>query len=114
MHELGIVMNVIKQVEQVAAENGVKQVCKLTMEVGEVSSVVPELFTDCFEWAKKKTTYLKEAELELVILEGISYCRDCKSTYSTTAYAKKCPTCGGGNTYLVTGNEINIKQIQVI
>lgn len=114
MHELGIVMNVIKQVEQVAAENGVKQVCKLTMEVGEVSSVVPELFTDCFEWAKKKTTYLKEAELELVILEGISYCRDCKSTYSTTAYAKKCPNCGGGNTYLVTGNEINIKQLQVI
>lgn len=114
MHELGIVMNVIKQVEQVAAENSVKQVCRLTMEVGEVSSVVPELFTDCFKWAKKKTTYLKEAELELVILEGISYCRDCKSTYSTTAYAKKCPNCGGGNTYLVTGNEINIKQIQVI
>ena len=39
MHELGIVMNVIKQVEQVAAENGVKQVCRLSMEVGEVSSV---------------------------------------------------------------------------
>lgn len=114
MHELGIVMNVIRQVEQVAAENGVKQVCRLDMEVGEVSSVVPELFKDCFEWAKKKTTYLKEAELELVILEGISYCRDCKSTYSTTAYAKKCPNCGSGNTYLVTGNEINIKQIQVI
>lgn len=114
MHELGIVMNVIKQVEQVAAENGVKQVYKLSMEVGEVSSVVPELFKDCFEWAKKKTTYLKETELELVILEGISYCRDCKSTYSTTAYAKKCPNCGSGNTYLVTGNEINIKQIQVV
>ena len=114
MHELGIVMNVIKQVEQVAAENGVKQVCRLSMEVGEVSSVVPELFQDCFEWAKKKTAYLKEAELELVILEGISYGRDCKRTYPTTAYARQCPNCGSGNTYLVTGNEINIKQIQVV
>lgn len=114
MHELGIVMNVIKQVEQVAEQNGVKQVCKLNMEVGEVSSVVPELFCDCFEWAKKKTTYLQQAELELVILQGISYCRDCQNTYSTTAYAKTCPHCGSGNTYLVTGNEINIKDIQVL
>lgn len=114
MHELGIVMNVIKQVEQVAEENGVDRVLKLNMEVGEVSSVVPELFTDCFEWAKKRTKYLKEAELELIILEGISYCRDCKSTYSTTAYAKQCPNCGSGNTYLVAGNEINIKNIQVV
>lgn len=114
MHELGIVMNVIKQVEKAAAEHHVKQVCRVTMELGEVSSVVPELFEDCFEWAKKRTECLRDAELEMVILEGISYCRACKSTYSTTAYGRKCPRCGGGDTYLVTGDEINIKQIQVV
>lgn len=114
MHELGIVMNVIDQVERIAAENGAKQVCKLSMEIGEVSSVVPALFRDCFEWAKQKTDYLKEAELELVILQGISYCQDCKGTYPTTTYAKRCPHCGSDNTYLITGNEINIKQLQVL
>lgn len=114
MHELGIVMQVIDQVEQVAAESGVNQVLKLNMEVGEVSSVVPALFTDCFEWAKKKTTYLRDAQLELVILEGISYCQDCRETYRTTAYAKQCPYCGSFHTYLVTGNEVNIKDIEVI
>ena len=54
MHELGIVMQVIDQVEKAAEENAVSKVLKLRMEVGEVSSVVPELFTDCFQWAKKK------------------------------------------------------------
>ncbi len=114
MHELGIVMQVIDQVEQVAEENGVEQVRKVNMEIGEVSSVVPELFTDCFHWAKMKTRHLQQAELEIVLLEGVSYCRDCKSTYKTTEYAKQCPNCAGNNTYLLTGNEINIRDIEVI
>ena len=113
MHELGIVMNVVKQVEEVAAANKVQKVTKLNVEVGEVSSVVPDLFIDCFEWAKKKTEYLKECDLHLIILEGISYCRACRKTYKTTEYAKECPYCKGNDTYLVTGNEVNIKDIEV-
>jgi len=113
MHELGIVMHMIDQVERVAEENQVERVTKINMEVGEVSSVVPDLFTDCFHWAKKKTKYLQQAQLELIILEGVSYCRECRQTYKTTEFAKKCPHCGSEDTYLVTGNEINIRDIEV-
>lgn len=113
MHELGIVVRVIEQVEKVAEENNVSEVVKLTLEVGEVSGIVPDLFTDCFEWSKKKSKYLQNCELELIILEAISYCRDCKETYKTTEYAKQCPHCGSTDTYLVSGNEISIKDISV-
>lgn len=54
MHELGIVLNVIDRVEEIAKENNVKKVTKLTLEIGEVSSIVPSYFSDCFEWAKKR------------------------------------------------------------
>lgn len=114
MHELGIVLNVIDRVEEIAKENKVKKVTKLTLEIGEVSSIVPSYFSDCFEWAKKKTDYMKDTELEMIILEGLSYCRDCKKTYLTTEYAKKCPHCGSDDTYLVTGDEMRIKDIEVI
>ncbi len=114
MHELGIVMHVVDQVEKVAVENNVERVLKLTLEVGEVSSIVPELFTECFEWAKKKTEHLKDTELELILLEAVSYCRDCKKTYKTTEHAKECPHCGSNDTYLVTGNEMNIKDMEVV
>ena len=114
MHELGIVLNVIDRVEEIAKENNVKKVTKLTLEIGEVSSIVPSYFSDCFEWAKKKTDYMKDTELEMIILEGLSYCRDCKKTYKTTEYAKKCPPCGSDDTYLVTGDEMRIKDIEVI
>jgi len=114
MHELRIVMQVIDQVEKIAEENEVSKVMKLNLEVGEVSSIVPDLFKDCFEWAKKKTKYMQEAQLEMIILEGISYCQDCKETYKTTEYAKQCPHCGSYKTYLITGSEINIKDIEVV
>ncbi|MCD8285762.1 MAG: hydrogenase maturation nickel metallochaperone HypA, partial [Clostridia bacterium] len=114
MHELGIVMHVVDSIESTAKELGVEKVTKLRMEVGEVSTVVPELFTDAFDWAKKRTQYMQECDLELIIIQGISYCRACRKTYETTKYAKQCPFCGSYDTYLVTGNEITIKDIQVI
>lgn len=113
MHELGIVRHVIDQVEKAAEENNVERVIKLTLEVGEVSSIVPDYFRDCFEWSKKKTKYMRDTQLELIILEGISYCTNCKNTYKTVEHAKICPHCGSSETYLVTGNQMTIKDMLV-
>ena len=113
MHELGIVFNITKQVDKIAKENKVKSVTSLTLEVGEVSTIVPDYFKDCFEWAKKKTEYMKECKLNLVVISAISYCEDCKKTYGTVKHGKTCPYCKGGNTYLVSGSEVKIKQIEV-
>ena len=113
MHELGIVFNITKQIDEIAKENKVNSVTSLTIEVGEVSTVVPEYFTDCFEWAKKKTEYLKNCKLNLVVLSALSYCEDCKQTYETVKYGKTCPHCKSEHTYLVSGNEVKMKQIEV-
>ena len=91
-----------------------KKVCALTLEVGEVSTVVPSYFEECYKWAIKKTTYMQECKLNLVILEGLSYCRDCKKSYKTTEYGKACPFCGGYDTYLISGDDVKIRNIEVI
>ena len=114
MHELGIVVHVIKQIEELAKEKNVKEVKELTLEVGEVSGVVKEYFLDAFDWAKKKTEYMKDCKLNVIIIEGISYCQDCKDTFKTTQYGKTCPKCGGSHTYLITGRDVSIRDIKVI
>ena len=114
MHELGIVMNVLEQVDAAAAEYKAEKVMKVTMEVGEVSTIVPDLFTDAFNWAKKKTEYLKDAELEMIIIEGRTYCKNCGETYKTTEHGKKCPFCGSYETYLLTGDQVIIKDIEAL
>lgn len=114
MHELGIVVHVIKQVEELAKKNNVKEVKELTLEVGEVSGVVKQYFVEAFEWSKKKTEYMKDCKLNYVVIQGITYCENCQKTYSTTQYGKTCPFCGSGNTYLVVGRDVAIKDIKVI
>ena len=113
MHELGIVVHVIKQIEDLAKTQKVEKVNELTLEVGEVSGVVKEYFVDAFEWAKKRTEYMKDCKLNLIIIQGITYCEDCKKTYSTTEYGKECPYCHSTNTYLVTGKDVMIKNVKV-
>ena len=43
MHELGIVVKVLDQVDELAAQYEAEKILKVTMEVGEVSTIVPEL-----------------------------------------------------------------------
>lgn len=114
MHELGLVVHVVKQVEQLAKEKNVKEVKELTLEVGEVSGIIKQYFVDAFEWAKKRTVYMKDCKLNFIIIEAISYCEDCKETYKTTEHGIPCPKCGGTNTYLVTGRDVSIRDIKVI
>ena len=114
MHELGIVVHVVKQVEELATKNNVSQVKEVTLEVGEVSGVVKEYFIDAFNWYIKRTEHMKECKLNYITIKGITYCESCKKTYSTTEYGKECPYCHSPNTYLITGKDVFIKDIKVI
>ncbi len=46
-------------------------------------------------------------------LEAITYCEDCHGQYRTIDYGKTCPYCHSENTYLLRGNEFNIKEIGI-
>lgn len=114
MHELGIVFHVIKTVEEVAQEQKLSKVSKVVLEVGEVSTVIPEYLEDCWKWACKRSELMKESELVHEKIEAITYCENCKKTYETVKYAKVCPYCNSENTYLIQGNEVQIKEIEAL
>ncbi len=113
MHELGVVFNVIRRVEEVAAENDVTSVLSVSLRIGEVSTVIPEMLVDCWNWAVKRTEVLKEAKLEVERIPAVTFCEDCKQTYPTIPNGKICPHCGSAHTFLVQGNEFEIRDIVV-
>ena len=55
MHELGTVFYVIREVEQVVEENHLTKVASVTLEIGEVSGIIPYYLTDCWQWAIQKS-----------------------------------------------------------
>lgn len=112
MHELGIIVNINRTLSEVAAENGVSRISRVTLELGEVSGIVPELLTDCWKFYRKKTPLLEEAELEIETLPAVTYCESCGAKYETVRFGRQCPRCGSGQTYLLRGNECSIKEIE--
>lgn len=114
MHELGTVFYVIEQIDKVCKENDLTTVGSVTLEIGEVSGIIPSYIIDCWDWAKKKNEYVKDAKLKIENLEAVTYCEDCQRTYPTLKYKKICPYCGSEHTYLLTGNEYNIKEIEAM
>ena len=113
MHELGIVFHIIRTVEDVAKENHVARIQRVTLQLGEVSGVVESYLQDCWKWAVKKEELLEGCELEIRPVPAVSWCDHCKSEYPTVPHGKVCPACGSGETWLLRGNEVEIKEIEV-
>jgi hydrogenase nickel incorporation protein HypA/HybF len=113
MHELGLVNYVVKEVSKVAEENNVSKIKSVTLEFGEVSGIVVSYLYDYWDWYTKKFPVFEGAELKCEEIPAVTWCDDCKITYSTIAYGKTCPRCGSGNTWLLRGNEMMIKEVEV-
>ena len=113
MHELGLVNYVVREVDKVAKENGVEKVKSVTLEFGEVSGIVTSYLYDYWNWYTKKYPIFEGSELYCEEIPAVTWCDDCKITYSTVAYGKTCPRCGSGHTWLIRGNEMRIKSVEV-
>ena len=61
MHELGIVFHIIRTVEDVARQNDVTRIRRVTLQLGEVSGVVESYLQDCWKWAAAKSEILPGA-----------------------------------------------------
>lgn len=113
MHELGIVFYIIRDVKQVAEENLVKHVSAVVMDIGEVSTVIPSYLTDCWRWAADKEDLLRGCQLKVNTIAAVTHCDGCGRDYPTVRHGKTCPHCGSSQTWLLRGNEVEIKEIEV-
>lgn len=111
MHELGIVFHIIRSVEGVAADNGLTRVSSVTIELGEVSGIVPSYLQDCWRWACDKNDLMRGCELVAEEVPARTVCEACGTVYQTVAHGRVCPACGSERTYLLQGNEAVIKEI---
>ena len=114
MHELGIVFQIIRTVEDVAQQNKVARIRRVTLQLGEVSGVVESYLQDCWKWAAEKSEILPDAVLTVEIIPAVTLCEDCGQQYPTVQYGRTCPHCQSPHTHLVQGNEMLIKEVEAV
>ena len=112
MHELGLVIHVGRILDDLSREEKISKIASVTLQIGEVSGVIPSYLTDCWRYFREKSELLRKAELKIEPVGAVTYCEECEKTYSTLEYKKICRYCGGDQTYLLTGNEFSIKEIE--
>ena len=103
MHELGIVVHISKTLQELAQENQLTDIRRVTLQIGKVSGIVPEYLVDC--WIENST-------LEYEWIDAITICNECEKTYDTIQYGRECPYCKSERTVLLQGNECLIKEIE--
>ena len=110
MHELGICDALLKMVRNIAEEEALEEISRITVEVGSLSGVVPAYMSDCWE-AVTDGTELQNVEFVVEELEGTARCMDCGEEFSADVNRLRCPHCGGERLTPLTGRDLTLKEI---
>ena len=112
MHELGIVIQIVRQLELYMSEHDIRHIDTVVLEIGELSSVYPKYIEDVYPIAVEKTR-LKDTKLQIDINPGIGKCQQCGFAYHLIENRNQCPSCKSTAFSVITGREFLIKQIIV-
>jgi hydrogenase nickel incorporation protein HypA/HybF len=109
MHEMSITQGIIDLCLEHA---GGRRVRSLDIEIGELSSAVPEAIEFCFEACSRETA-LEGARLNIIRTAGQGECHECgKETALAELYAP-CQHCGSNRVTVVAGEELRVREIEV-
>lgn len=113
MHELGICDALIKMVGDIARDEQLSGVRRITVEVGTLSGVVPAYLSDCWAAVAEGTDF---ADTEFVVeaLPGTAKCLDCGAEFTAHLERLKCPSCGGEKLTPLTGRDLTLKEIEAV
>ena len=111
MHELAISEAIVTQVCDRVGEG---RVARVVVEIGRLSAVVPDAVRFCFELAAAGTA-VESASLEIIEVPGLGHCTQCgANTEMVDSFVVDCQQCGSLGLRIVRGQELRIREVEVI
>ena len=111
MHELGLCDALLRMIRKIAAEEELTEVRKITLEVGEISGVLPHYMTDCWQAVIDGTEY-QNTEMVIESVPGTARCLDCEAEFRVDVNKLRCPVCNSDMLMPLTGNDMTLKEIE--
>ena len=112
MHELSIVASLFEIIEDKARGERASRVTAVTVRIGRLSGVAPELLRSAFD-AYKKGTLADGARLEIEVAPFDFRCRACGGTVFREEPGPVCAACGSKDVELVGGMDLVLQRIEV-
>ena len=113
MHEMSLVEGMRQIIDRVAADPGIARVTRVRVEIGRFAGVEKAALS--FAWdVVMRGSKAEGAALEMIDLPGTALCYDCGATAQIESRLDPCPVCGSGKVMPEQGDEMRIKDMEVI
>ncbi|MHB8883797.1 MAG: hydrogenase maturation nickel metallochaperone HypA [Methylovirgula sp.] len=108
MHEMGITQSIVAIVAEQAAG---RKVLRVTLEIGKLSSIMPDAIRFCFDVVAQGSA-LDGATLDILEIPGRARCFDCGREIVLDEIFGRC-VCGSQQLERLSGDELNIKSMEL-
>lgn len=112
MHELGLVFQIIGTVDEVKREQSLGEIDTITLEIGEMTDVVPRFIEEAWSVAKESTEY-PNAKMVVEVIPARAKCKSCGEVHLAKDVLFECPKCNSTDFEIISGREFEIKNIIV-
>ena len=109
MHELSLSSAVVGTVVKHADGRPVEVV---NLRIGRLRQVVPETLEFYFGFVARDTV-CDGAKLQYEIIDARLRCNPCATEWDIEIPAFRCPTCGGSDVVVASGNEFEVESIEI-
>jgi hydrogenase nickel incorporation protein HypA/HybF len=109
VHELSLSSAIVNTVVKHAAERSVTVV---NLRVGRLRQVVPATLEFYFEFVARGTV-CEGARLEQEVIDARLHCNACALEWEIEIPAFRCPSCGGSDVAIASGDEFEVESIEV-
>lgn len=112
MHELSIVLGILKIAETETEKAGAQSVDLIELEIGTLAGVELEALN--FVWpGAVKDSVLENARREIDLIEGKGQCMECDTIFKLENIYDPCPNCQNYLKGILQGKELRVKALEV-
>lgn len=113
MHEMSLCEGIRTIVEEQAHAHDVAAIKTVRVEIGCFSGVEKQALSFAFDVVMRGSV-AEGAKLVMIDLPGRAMCYDCMKEVQIDDRLAPCPDCGGGKLMPVAGDEMRIKDLEVV
>lgn len=110
MHEFSIVTRILEMAIEVSRQHGDLPVERVTVEIGSLRQVAPEVLLFAFEAASRGTS-AEGAIFEWSEIPAEVLCERCETRFQPAMALWLCPNCGAGGGRVIRGDELILKSV---
>ena len=113
MHEVALCHSLVEIIRDEQRQRGFDRVRRVIVEVGVLGHVDPQALEFAFDVAAHDSP-AEGAVLEIRDIAGRAWCMDCSQAVTVSRRGDPCPGCGGFGMIVEQGDELRLKELEVI